>query len=167
MSSTIIVMTFDDEKNASKALTVLDSLRGDKVFELSDAVVVTKHMDKSVSVKESKEFTTKKGAISGGLAGLVVGLVVGGPIGVALLGAGAGALAGKVIDLGVPDEEIEAVSASLDRASSALLLELKAGDPNMLVKALEQSGGQLYELSISKEVKNNLEELGNESNPNK
>ena len=166
MSSTIVVMTFDDEKNAGKALTVLESLRDENVFEISDAVVVTKHMDRSVSVKESHEFTTKKGAISGGLAGLVVGLVIGGPIGGALLGAGAGALAGKVIDLGVPNEEIKAVSASLERASSALLLEFKAGDPNLLVKALEQSGGQLHELSISKEVKNNLQELGSEPNPN-
>jgi len=75
-------------------------------------------------------------------------------------------LAGKVIDLGVPDEEIKAVSASLERASSALLLELKAGDPNLLVKALEQSGGQLYELSISKEVKDNLEEMSSKSDSN-
>ena len=156
-------MTFDDEKNAGKALTVLESLRGEQAFEISDAVVVTKHMDRSVSVKESHEFTTKKGAISGAVAGLVVGLIVGGPIGGALLGAGAGALAGKVIDLGVPDEEIEAVSASLERASSALLLELKSGDPNLLVKTLEQSGGHLYELLISKEIKSNLEELGSEA----
>ena len=90
-------------------------------------------------------------------------MIVGGPIGGALLGAGAGALAGKVIDLGVPDEEIEAVSASLERASSALLLELKSGDPNLLVKTLEQSGGHLYELLISKEIKSNLEVLGSEA----
>jgi hypothetical protein len=66
----------------------------------------------------------------------------------------------------VPDEEIKAASGSLERANSALLLELKTGDPKLLVKALEQSGGQLYELLISKEVKNNLEELGSESGPN-
>jgi uncharacterized membrane protein len=59
----------------------------------------------------------------------------------------------------VSDEEIKAVSASLERASSALLLDLKSGNPNKLVKALEQSGGQLYELSIAKEVRSNLEEL--------
>jgi uncharacterized membrane protein len=75
-----------------------------------------------------------------------------------LLGAAGGALAGRVIDLGIPDEKIRQVGQAMDIATSAILIEVKSGDPQKLVSAMEESGGKLFELSLSAEAQKQLQE---------
>jgi len=157
MSHTIIVVTFEDEKNATRALKVLESLGTEKLFKLSDAVVLEKDFDGSVAVTETRDVSGGRGAAVGGVAGLVIGSLLGGPIGGALLGTATGAIVAKVVDTGVSNKKIAEVSQALERSSSALLLELEAGDPEKLVAAISETGGELYELSISDETKENLE----------
>ena len=152
MGGTVIVMTFDDVRSADKVLDVLKSMKFDKIFELSDAVVLIKDTGGRLEIDETKEFTAEKGAITGGIAGLVVGTLLGGPIGGVLLGAAGGALAGRVVDLGIPDKKIRQVGQAMDQATSALLIEVKSGDPQKLIAAMEVSGGELFELSISDEA---------------
>ncbi len=151
-------MTFEDLRSADKALKVLESLRNQHLFEMSDAVVVTKDMSGYVNVFETEDVKLKGGAVAGGLAGLVVGVLVGGPIGGALLGAATGAIASKIIDIGIPDEKIEQVIEAMDKASSALLVEFKSGDLEKLISAMEETGGRLFELPLSDEAKRQLKE---------
>ena len=157
MSHTIIVMTFEDERNATRALKVLESMGTEKLFKLSDAVVLDKDFDGSVSVTETRDVSGGRGAVVGGVAGLVIGLLLGGPIGGALLGTATGAVVGKVVDTGIPNDKIAEVSQALDRSTSALLLELDEGDPQALVAAVSETGGELYELTIPAETKEQLE----------
>jgi uncharacterized membrane protein len=157
LDHTIIVLTFEDENNASRALKVLESLGTEKLFKLSDAVVLEKDFDGSVAVTETRDVSGGRGAVVGGVAGLVIGSLLGGPIGGALLGTATGAIVGKVVDTGVPNEKIAEVSRALERSSSALLLELEAGDPDKLVAAISETGGELYELTIPTETKEQLQ----------
>jgi uncharacterized membrane protein len=152
MAGTIIVMTFEDMRTADRVLHILESMRSEKLFELSDAVVLSKDVDGRLEIDETREFTAEKGAITGGLAGLVVGTLLGGSVGGVLLGVAGGALAGRVIDLGIPDETVRQVANAMNVATSAILLEVKSGDPQQLVVAIEGSGGRLFELSVSKET---------------
>ena len=69
----------------------------------------------------------------------------------------------KAVDFGVPDRKIAEVSAALDRSSSALLLELKSGDPDRLVAAVSETGGELYELNVPEETRRQLEQDLSES----
>jgi len=165
MNHTIIVMTFEDERNATRALKVLEGMGTEKLFKLSDAVVLEKDFDGSVSVTETRDVSGGRGAVAGGAAGLVVGALLGGPIGGVLLGAATGAIVGKVVDVGVSNEKIAEVSDAIDRCTSALLLELDSGDPEKLVAAVSETGGQLYELTIPSEAKEQLEKHLAESAP--
>lgn len=158
MSGTIIVMTFEDVRSADKVLVVLDSMKSDKLFKLSDAVVLVKDADGGLQIDETRELTAEKGALTGGIAGLVVGTLLGGPIGGVLLGAAGGALAGRAIDLGIPDAKIRQVGEAMSIASSAILIELKSGDPQKLVSAMEESGGELFELSLSQEAQEQIQQ---------
>jgi uncharacterized membrane protein len=163
MSHTIIVMTFEDEKNAMRALKVLESMGTEKLFELNDAVVLVKDYDGAVSITETRDVSGGRGAVAGGVAGLVVGTLLGGPIGGVLLGAATGAIVAKAVDFGVPDHKIAEVSKALDRSNSALLLELQSGDPDKLVAAVSETGGELYELNIPEEARQQLQESLSES----
>jgi len=157
MAGKIIVMTFEDVRAADKVLDILESLREEKLFELSDAVVLVKDVNGYLEIDETREFTTEKGAISGGIAGLVVGTLLGGPIGGVLLGAAGGALAGRIIDLGIPDKVVRQVGDAMSLATSAILIEVKSGDHLRLIAAMEESGGKLFELAVSEEAAQELD----------
>jgi uncharacterized membrane protein len=156
-------MTFEDERNATRALNVLESMGTEKLFKLSDAVVLVKDSDGAVSITETRDVSGGRGAVAGGVAGLVVGTLLGGPIGGVLLGAATGAIVAKAVDFGVPDRKIAEVSKALDRSDSALLLELQSGDPDKLVAAVSETGGELYELNIPEEARQQLEKDLSES----
>ena len=158
MAGSIIVMTFEDVRLADKVLIVLESMKPDEMFKLSDAVVLVKDGEGRLQIDETREFTAEKGALTGGIAGLVVGTLLGGPIGGVLLGAAGGALAGRAIDLGIPDEKIREVGQAMEVATSAILIELKSGDPQKLVSAMEESGGELFELSLSEEAEKHFQQ---------
>lgn len=157
MTSKIIVMTFDDVRSADKVLDILESLQSEKLFELSDAVVLEKDVDGYLGIDETREFTAERGAATGGIAGLVVGTLLGGPIGGVLLGAASGAIAGWIVDLGIPDKVVRQVGEAMSLATSAILIELKDGDPQQLIAAMEESGGKLFELSVSDEAAKELD----------
>lgn len=158
MASSIIIVTFDDVMGAGNALTILKKMRNERMFKLSDAVVVTKDIEGVVTVKETADVTGGKGAVAGGIAGLVIGTLVGGPIGGALLGAAAGGITAKAIDVGIPKETVDQVSRGLHIANSAILVQLKEGDAERLASALEATGGVVYALAIGDEAERQLEE---------
>ena len=160
MTSKIIILTWDRMDRADQALKNIKKAQKDRLLEVEDAVVVVKDEEGKIKVKETEHLTTKKGVVYGGIAGLVVGTMMGGPIGGALLGGAAGALAAK-IDLGIPDEQIEAVSESMDKASSAIFAQVKSGNEDFLAAAIRQSGGKQIEFSLSDEMEADLEETLN------
>ena len=160
MGSALLIVTFDDVNQGDQALETLKSWRDEHLIEVSDAVVLVKNEEGEIKVKETMDFSTRRGAIAGGSAGFVIGLVVGGPIGGAILGAAAGAFAGKKVDLGIPSETIEAVTESMNNASSAIALQVKkVKNKEMIAAAIRQSGGHLHELSISDTVELDVEEV--------
>lgn len=160
MASALFIVTFDDVEKGEKALEGIKRWRKEHLIEIADAVVIVKDESGKVRVEETDEFTTKRGVIAGGSAGLLIGLFVGGPIGGAVLGAAAGALAGKKIDLGIPQEKIDAVADSMHNASSAVAFQVqKVKNKDMLMAAIRQSGGELHELSISDDAEVDAAEL--------
>lgn len=158
MGKSILIVAFEEEKMADKALHTLGEMYAAKQFEISDAVVITKDFQGHVQARETGELTPKKGAITGGIAGLVIGTLLGGPVGGALLGTAAGAIAGKAVDLGVPNEKIIEIGDHMDQASSTLILVLKSGDKEKLAAALEATGGKSIEMSLSDDIHDELEE---------
>ena len=160
MGSAVLIVTFDNEEQGDKALETLEQWQKDKQIELGDAVVIVKDEEGQAKVHETSDFTTRRGAVTGGSAGLLIGLFVGGPIGGLVLGAAAGAWAGKKADLGVSNDEIEAVTESMDKATSAIAVQIKSvKNQEMLAAAVRQSGGKVHELSISDEAVVNLEAI--------
>jgi uncharacterized membrane protein len=100
-------ISFDDPFRAEQYLLALRGLaaRGDLV--LGDAVVVYKGDDGNVKVRETTDLQPSGTAVRGALWTGLLGLLVAGPLGWLAglgIGAGAGALTAKVVDIGIPDE---------------------------------------------------------------
>jgi uncharacterized membrane protein len=155
--STIVIMTFDNEEQAFTALDKLRSAEKQRLVEIEDAVVVHKDEHGKVHIKETHDFTARRGAVTGGAIGLVIGALLGGPIGAAVVGGVAGGLVGKAVDLGFPKDQIAIVSEKLDAGNSAIFAKLKTSKMDLLKAAVEQSPGHVVEFTVSEDAEADLE----------
>ena len=104
---TLVGISFPDLFRAQEFLTALQRLASKKLLVLEDAVVVMKDEDGKTVVRETIDPQPGRTALSGGVWTGLFGLILGGPVGWAAgaaIGAGAGALTAKVVDLGISDE---------------------------------------------------------------
>jgi uncharacterized membrane protein len=152
MSGQFVIVTFNDMESANLALKDLELLQKQKAVELSDAVTVVKDENGKLKVSETTDFTTGRGAVTGGALGLIIGLILGGPIGGLVLGAAAGTLIGKKVDLGVSKEKIAEVADSMNDSSSAIFLQVESVKEEGVLRALmEKYDGTLHEIELSDE----------------
>ena len=103
-------ISFADAFRAEEFLLALRGMasRGDLV--LGDAVVVYKGDDDKVKVRETTDLQPSGTAVRGAMWTGLLGLLVAGPIGWIAglgIGAGAGAITAKVVDIGIPDEWVD------------------------------------------------------------
>lgn len=107
---TLVGISFPDLFRAQEFLTALQRLAANQQLVLEDAVVVVKSDDGKTMVRETIDPQPGRSALSGGMWTGLFGLILGGPVGWAAgaaIGAGAGAITAKVVDLGISDEWVE------------------------------------------------------------
>jgi uncharacterized membrane protein len=103
-------ISFTDAFRAEEFLLALRGMasRGDLV--LGDAVIVYKSDDDKVKVRETTDLQPSGTAVRGAMWTGLLGLLVAGPIGWIAglgIGAGAGVITAKVVDIGIPDEWVD------------------------------------------------------------
>jgi uncharacterized membrane protein len=106
----LIGISFEDVFRAEEFLLVLRGMASRGEMKLNDAVVVYKADDDSVRVRETTDLQPSGTAVKGALWTGLLGLLIGGPLGWLAglgIGAGAGALTAKVVDIGIPDEWVD------------------------------------------------------------
>ncbi len=163
MSTTIGIVVFRSEDEAKAAIKRMQKAEKDHLIEVEDAVLITKDQQGKVHVKEYKDFTTRRGAITGGAIGVVVGAVLGGPVGAAiaagLVGGAAGAFVGKAVDFGIPKDRIEYVGESLDAGKAAVFGKIKTEHMELLRQSIDQGPGELMEFEITEEAEADIDEF--------
>jgi uncharacterized membrane protein len=106
-AKTLVGISFPDIFRAQEFLTAATGLAAKGAIALEDAVVVVKDEDGGTTVTETKDLQAGRSAVSGAVWASLFGLLLGGPVGWiagAAIGAGAGAVTAKVVDIGIPDE---------------------------------------------------------------
>ncbi|MCB0199058.1 MAG: DUF1269 domain-containing protein [Anaerolineae bacterium] len=163
MSTTISIVIFKDEEEAKAAVKRMQKAEKDHMIEVEDAVLVSKDQNGKVHVKEYKDFTTRRGAITGGAIGIVVGAVLGGPVGAAIaagvVGGVAGAFVGKAVDFGIPKDRIEYVGQSLDNGKAAVFGKIKTQHMDLLRSSIEQGPGELLEFEVTEDAEADMDDF--------
>ena len=121
----LLGLSFGDRFRAQEFLSAVTRLASLGSLTLRDAVVVAKNDDGDVKVQETIDPTPGRSALSGAVWTGLLGLVVGGPVGWVAglgLGAGAGAITAKVVDLGIPDEWVDWFRAAVDRGTTTVVI---------------------------------------------
>lgn len=141
---TLVGVSFDDEFRAREFLTAAGGLAARGSLTLRDAVLVTKDAEGKTTAHETTDLDPTRSALSGAMWAGLFGLVLGGPVGwVAGLavGAGAGALTAKVVDLGISDEWVEWFRAAVEPGTVTVVLLVEELDRDVLVKEVARFSG--------------------------
>lgn len=132
----LIGLSFEDQFRAQEFLTAMSRLASKGSMKLRDAVIVSKDESGDVKVRETIDPQPGRTAASGAIWSGLLGLIIGGPVGWIAglgIGAGAGAITAKVIDLGVPDEWVAWFREAVRRGTTTVVILAEDLD----VRALE------------------------------
>lgn len=160
MTYEMLVVSFPGEGTADEVLTALRALESEATVDLESSAVIVRRDDDNVSIRESKDYNAKQGAIAGAAGGLLLGALFGkGAIKGALLGAGAGAVTGEFIDMGLDDDFLKGVGDQLSTSHSAIVALIDFTQMDLAMEELNQfEGGTILHHELSDEAYQKLSE---------
>ena len=146
----VIAVSFEDDREAYHALSLLKQLDSQERVGVQEAAVVTRGEDGKLVQKDGTESEYLPGTATGGLMGLVLG-VIGGPFGV-LIGGATGLMVGSLFDLADYDESdsaLGAISSSVQAGHTALLAVLVEGSPEVVDAAMSEVAGTVLRRPVA------------------
>src|SRR5215469_2225284 len=157
--SNLVVVVFDDEVTAFEMRTALMKMQREYLIELEDAVVVTRDRNGKTKLDQAVNLTSA-GAIGGGFWGLLIGMIFLNPLLGMVVGAGAGALSGKLTDIGVNDQMMKDIGQSFKPGSSGLFVLIRKATVDKVLAGLKDFAGKgkVFQTSLSKDDENALRE---------
>lgn len=136
-----LVVSFPEENKAQEVLETLKQLNAAHDVALSSAAIIRRDPSGKVTLHETRDFSSKQGAVAGALAGGLIGMLRGNALAGAALGAAAGFGASKVVDLGLPDDFLKQVGEQLTPGSSALVAIVTFENVARAMQVLDQYAG--------------------------
>ncbi|MDD4448106.1 MAG: DUF1269 domain-containing protein [Methanothrix sp.] len=156
--SDLVVLAFDTETSAGLMRDDLLKLQKEHLIGLEDAAVVIRNKDGKVKVNQEVDMVGA-GALGGAFWGLLIGLIFLVPIFGLVLGAAAGAIAGKYTNVGMDEQFIKEVGNTIQPGNSALFLLVRESTPDKVMDELRKyKNVKVLKTSLSKEQEENLKE---------
>jgi uncharacterized membrane protein len=146
--STLAVIGYDDMFKAEEVRLGLIKMQRDYLIDLEDAVVAVKDPAGKVKLHQAVNLTAT-GAVSGGFWGTLVGLIFLNPLLGMAVGAGAGAISGALSDIGINDQFMKDLAATMKPGSSALFVLVRHFTPDKVMEELKGTGGIVLKTSLS------------------
>jgi uncharacterized membrane protein len=143
-ADTIVGISFGDAFRAQEFLTATYRLVAKRELGLRDAVMIAKDANGKTTVRETTDPQPGRSALSSGMWAGLVGLFVGGPVGWiagTAIGAGAGAVSAKVIDIGVPDAWVDWFRGAVQPDTVTVVLLLERVNTSAVLDELERFAG--------------------------
>jgi uncharacterized membrane protein len=150
--STLIVVGYQDIYKAEEVRLQLWKMQRDYLLDLEDAVVVVKNDEGKVKLHQAVNLTSA-GAASGGFWGALIGLMFLNPLLGLAVGASAGAVSGVLTDVGIDDNFMKQLGATMTPGSSSLFVLLRSpiAAPDKVLAELKGTGGTILKTSLSHE----------------
>ena len=146
--SNLIVIVYPDEHQAEQVRLDFIKMQKEYLVTLEDAVIAVKKPDGKVKLHQMYNLTLG-GAISGALWGTLIGLIFMMPVFGLVVGAGTGAVAGALSDVGINDEFMKKLASTLKPGYSALFVLVDSQITDKVMKELEGTGGTIIQTSLS------------------
>jgi uncharacterized membrane protein len=150
----LVVITFDNETDARDCM---NSLRGiEKLGQMSieDTAVVVKDQSGKIRVDNEVSGSTETGAVVGGSLGLLLGFMF--PVAGIAIGAGGGALVGKLLNRGVDGQFVKDLGEELQPGTSALFITGRGSNHEAVRAALDPFKGKVYQTNLPSDLEDEL-----------
>jgi uncharacterized membrane protein len=154
--STLVVIGYNEIHKAEEVRLTLVKLQRDYLIDLEDAVAVTKDAKGKIKLHQTVNLTAA-GATSGGFWGMLIGLMFLNPLLGLAVGASAGAVSGALVDLGINDQFMKDLAATLTPNSSALFVLVSKSTPDKVLDEVKGTGGTILKTSLSHEDESRLQ----------
>lgn len=158
----LVGISFPDAFRAKEFLTAAAGMASRGSLKLRDAVTVVKDAEGRTTVEETTDMQPARAAMSGGMWAGLFGLLLGGPVGWAAgiaLGAGSGAIAAKVIDIGISDEWVAWFRQAVKPGTATVALLVEELDQDALVQeAARFNGAELVYANLDSDTMTRIKE---------
>jgi uncharacterized membrane protein len=155
--STLIVVGYNELFKAEEIRLKLLRMQREHLIDLEDAVVAIKDAKGNVKLHQAVNLTAA-GAVSGGFWGSLIGLIFLNPLLGLAVGATAGAVSGALSDVGIDDNFMKELAATMTPNSSALFVLVRKSTPDKVLEEIKGTGGKILKTSLSHEDENKLQE---------
>ena len=156
--SNLIVIGFDDESTAFSMRAELVKMQKEYLIEMEDVVVVTKDDKDKVKLHQAVNLTAS-GAVGGSFWGMLIGVLFLNPLAGAAVGAGAGALSGKLADIGINDKFMKDLGEAFTPGTSALFVLVRKATPDKVLEGLKGFKGKIIQTSLTKDKEDELRKV--------
>ena len=146
--STLVVIGYNEPYKAEEVRLSLRKMQRDYLIDLEDAVVATKDAKGKVKLHQAMNLTAA-GAVSGGFWGMLIGMIFLNPLLGMAVGAASGAASGSLTDLGINDQFMKDLAASMTPNCSTLFVLVRSMTPDKVLAELEGTGGKVLKTSLS------------------
>jgi uncharacterized membrane protein len=154
--SQLVVLGFDSRQQAEQVFGVVnEELTKQQLLKLEDSALVWREADGKVRIQQSLS-TTGAGALGGAFWGTLVGLLFFAPVLGMAVGAGTGAVAGKLTDVGISDDMIKRIGETLQPGKAAVFALVLQATTDRVVEALRPYSPTVLQTNLTQE---NQEEL--------
>ncbi len=144
----LIVVAYESEFKADETRLAFLKMQQDYLVNIEDAVVVVRNAEGKVKLHQLYRLTAS-GALSGGFWGTLIGLIFLNPLLGLAIGAGSGAIAGALTDVGINDKFMKELGQSLKPSSSALFILADTDLSDKVLEVLKGTGGTILQSSLS------------------
>ncbi len=148
--STLAVIGYNDIFKAEEVRISLIKMQRDYLIDLEDAVVAIKDTSGKIKLHQAINLTAA-GAVRGGFWGTLIGMIFLNPLLGLAVGAGAGAASGALSDVGINDNFMKDLAATMKPGSSALFVLVRKATPDKVLEELKGTGGTVLKTSLSHE----------------
>ena len=155
--SNLVVVAFNNAADAFEMRAALAKMQSQYLIEMEDAVVVTRDEKGAVQLHQALNLTAT-GAVSGAFWGTLIGFLFLNPLLGAAIGAGSGALSGKFADIGINDQFMRDLGATLTPGSAALFVLVRKSTPDKVLEGLKPFAGKgrVLQTSLTKDKEDEL-----------
>lgn len=148
--STLVAIAYPDLATAEQVRRELVQASKEQIVNLEDAVLVEHRPDGKIKLHQAVS-PSGAGAAGGALWGGLIGLIFLVPLFGMAIGAGTGALAGKMSDVGINDQFMKQLGGALQPGGAALIALGRAEARDKLIERVRPYGGEIIQTSLSKE----------------
>jgi uncharacterized membrane protein len=151
----LVVLGLDSPAKAEEVFDLAGDLAKQELLQLQDAAYAYRDDKGKVRIQQAVSLTGA-GAASGALWGTLIGMLFLMPVAGLAIGAGTGALAGKLADVGINDDTIKQIGGQLEQGKAAVFLLAKSATVDKVIDAIKPYNPTVIQTNLTKDREEEL-----------